>query len=161
MCVDIIFSILVLAVIAYFKWPFARENFSEERRVMNKPPVFQHKQVMNTLEGLSPEPLSDRMKFRQKNNNYSDEDLLILTLSRTNTPVEDEIANMEIDALTNSAILGEGDSLDDEIMRKQKKSGKSARRNTRAMLENIKEDYAMDFVEDNEPWWTEDPISLS
>jgi len=137
-----------------------RQEYDLQKIMNDKPRGPINKLAKITLEGFDEkddsEPLSDRTNFREKKEKYTDDDLLLLTLSRSNTPIEDEVYDMEFSSLMNTAANGGEDCLDDAILNKQKTRGRNAYSNTRVSFDDIREDYLLDNLEDHEPWWLSD-----
>ncbi len=164
------FSLAICLMLAYSLYTaFSPEKVTYESEIMNRQErdlydimnanMQGSNKLPNTVkEGLAEprgyfEPVSDRMKFRTKGDQKSDEELLALTLSRSETDLEDEIYQIELEKITNSAIYDLGEGLDDSILKKQKTKGKQAYKNSRVSFDDIKEDYLLDNDEDHEPWW--------
>ena len=154
-------SCLLLAL--YTAWALSsdftvqRQEYDLQKIMNDKPQGPINKLAKISLEGYEEkddsEPLSDRTNFREKKEKYTDEDLLLLTLSRSSTPIEDEVYDIELSDLMETAAKGGEDCLDDAILNKQKTRGKNAYSNTRVSFDDIREDYLLDHVEDHEPWW--------
>jgi len=134
-----------------------RQEYDLQKIMNDRPRGPTNKLAKIELEGFDEkddsEPLSDRTNFREKKEKYTDEDLLLLTLSRSSTPIEDEVYDMEFSDIMSTAAAGSGECLDDAILNKQKTRGKNAYSNTRVSFDDIREDYLLDTLEDNEPWW--------
>lgn len=157
-------GIALVALLTYWVIDILSSDFKETReveKIKNSKFNADRKLPSTILEGFEDdsEPVSDYMNFREKGDKFTDEELLHMTLARSKMRLEDEISDIELSNIHKNAIEDlDSTCLDDAIYMKQKTKGKNAYRNSRVSFDQVKEDYELDFAEDNEPWWLESDV---